>query len=85
MTTCCQTNDVDDLIWQPWSSRGFLLLADHRWQCARNFENGLAGATHRAKFAEDGQTDGTNESDVNQLPVAEAGSSVVDLSGRGQA
>lgn len=77
------TDKPFQIIWRRWSSRHLLLLADHGRQRARNFENSLAGAAHRAELAEDGEADGTDEPNVNQLSVAEAGSSVVDLgSGR---
>jgi len=75
----------DDTRIEGLSSRHLLLFANHGRQRARNFENSLAGAAHRAELAEDGQADGTDEPNVDQLPVAEAGGSVVDLGGRGQA
>ena len=77
--------DLINFMWRRWSSRYLLLLADHRRQRARNFENSLAGAAHGTELAEDGQTDGADESDVDQLPMAETGCAVVDLGGRGQA
>ena len=42
----------------------------------------MAGAAHGTKLAEDGETDGANEADVDQLSVTETGGAVVDLRGR---
>jgi hypothetical protein len=63
-------------------SGGLFLLGAHGRKRARNFENCLAGAAHGTELAKDGETNGANETDVDQLAVAETGGAVVDLCGR---